>query len=354
MILANKKYRAIGLMSGTSLDGVDIAACEFWQENTQWSYKIIEAHTYKFSPEIFTGLENAPQLSALELAYLNVKFGRFLGKLVHSFIAKYKFTPDFIASHGYTVFHEPEKALTLQIGSGAEIAARSGIKTICDFRTSDVAHGGQGAPLVPIGDALLFGTYDACLNLGGFANISYTKEDRRLAFDICPVNFLLNPLAQKLGSAFDNKGELGRQGEIDSALLYNLNALDFYTASGPKSLGREYVESSILPLFSSATSNYNLLRTCYEHISTQLATTINAMTAKQVLITGGGAYNSFLLELLQAKTKAKLVIPDPELIDFKEALIFAFLGLLRLHEKPNCLASATGASIDTIGGSVYL
>lgn len=354
MISANKKYRALGLMSGTSLDGVDIAACEFWQENTLWNYKIIEAHTYEFPTEIFTALKSSPQLSGLALTHLHVQFGSFLGKLGRTFMEQHNFVPDFIASHGYTVFHEPENALTLQIGSGAEIAARSRIKTVCDFRTSDVAHGGQGAPLVPIGDALLFGGYDACLNLGGFANISYTEEDRRLAYDICPVNFLLNHLAQNLGSAFDNKGELGRQGELDMGLLHSLNTLDFYTARGPKSLGREFVESTILPLFSSTTTNYTVLRNCYEHIATQLAIPINGMAAKQVLLTGGGAYNTFLLELLQAKTKAHLVIPDTKLIDFKEALIFAFLGLLRLNKKSNCLASATGARIDTIGGAVYL
>lgn len=346
--------KAIGVMSGTSLDGIDIAACEFWQNNNQIKFKIHFSETIEYSDNLYQRLLNAPKLSGFDLAMLNVDYGKVIGNSINAFITNTDFAPYFIASHGYTVFHEPQNGLTMQIGSGAEIAAITGIKTICDFRTTDVALGGQGAPLVPIGDELLFGKYAACLNLGGFANISCDNNSRREAFDICPANFLLNYFAQKLGHTFDSSGNLGKQGEINKALLNSLNSLEFYTQNGPKSLGREFVEKNIFPLLDNEISIYDLLRTCYEHIAIQLSTELNKFPIKDVLITGGGAHNTFLMELLEDRTTAKIVIPEKDIVDYKEALIFAFLGYLRIDEKPNCLRSVTGAKRDNIGGAVYL
>jgi anhydro-N-acetylmuramic acid kinase len=353
MILDNKLYKGIGVMSGTSLDGLDIAACEFWQEDKIIKFSINTAITIDYPKSLKNKLPLASKMSGFDLSILNVEYGRFIGKSVSNFISDNQFEAEFIASHGHTVFHQPEKGLTLQIGSGAEIAAQAGIKTVCDFRTSDVALGGQGAPLVPIGDELLFGEYGACLNLGGFANVSYSNNGKKLAFDICPVNIILNLYAKKLGRNFDVNGNFGRRGEIDLPLLSQLNKLGYYQIIGPKSLGWEYVESQIIPLINTDMQAEFVLRTFYEHIAVQIAFILNKIGANKLLITGGGAYNSFLIDLIQQKVKAKIVIPNKELIEFKEALIFALLGLLRINNQVNCLKEATGASENAIGGAIY-
>ena len=346
--------KAIGVMSGTSLDGIDIVACEFWNEGGELKFKIHFGETIEYSDKLYNKLLKSANMSGYALANLNIEYGHKIGVEVKYFIAKNKFRPDFISSHGYTVFHEPHNGLTLQIGSGAEIAAVSGLKTICDFRTSDVALGGHGAPLVPIGDKLLFGEYSACLNLGGFANISFDDNNERRAYDICPANYLLNYLSQKLGHAFDSGGELGQKGQVNGALLKEMNSLEFYIKEGPKSLGREFVEDNIFPLFDSDISIYDLLRTCYEHIVIQLSNVLDSFPNCRVLVTGGGAHNKFLIELLGSRTVAKIVIPHDDIIDYKEALIFALLGYRRLNEEINCLSKSTGSERDNIGGAVYV
>lgn len=351
---ATGKFKVIGIMSGTSLDGVDITACEFWINDNNWHYKIVKGKTYRYDETILKRLKVAQNLSGLELSQLDVDYGKYLGKLVRNFIQTTSFKSDFIASHGYTVFHEPGKGLTLQIGSGAHLAAVSGVKTICNFRTTDVALGGQGAPLVPIGDELLFSEYVACLNLGGFSNISFREKNMRIAFDICPVNYVLNFYTQKLGKPYDENGWYGQQGQVNSELLLQLNKLDYYQQQPPKSLGREFVEACIFPIISEAIKVEDVLATLYEHIAIQLSTIITTLNIGNVLVTGGGAFNEYLIELLKLKTNHSIVVPNKELIDFKEALIFGFLGVLRELELPNCLASVTGASKDNVGGSVFL
>jgi anhydro-N-acetylmuramic acid kinase len=354
-MLEGKTINGVGVMSGTSLDGIDIVSCSFYEEAGTLKFHIHSGITVEYSSDMYNRLYNAPNLSGYELAMLNVDYGVEIGNRVNDFIKKEQFVPDFIASHGYTVFHNPKKGLTLQIGSGAEISTITNIKTVCDFRTVDVALGGQGAPLVPIGDKLLFGEYDACLNLGGFANISYNNTDeKREAFDICPVNFILNYISDKLGYKYDKDGELGRKGRVNKDLLEALNKIDFYKQTQPKSLGREFVESNIFTLFSDEISLYDTMRTCYEHISVQLSKVLKEFDGKRVLVTGGGVYNKFLIELIKQHTEAIIVIPDNNIIDYKEALIFALLGLLRIENIPNCLQTVTGASIDNIGGAVYL
>ncbi|MFW5773358.1 MAG: anhydro-N-acetylmuramic acid kinase, partial [Tangfeifania sp.] len=213
---SGNKYKIIGIMSGTSLDGLDIAAVEFSYNNGNCDFQIIAAETGTYSHDWENRLRKSTELSGEKLIQLHTDYGRFLGKEIKRFIKRTGFVPELLASHGHTVFHQPEKGFTFQVGSGAHIAAETGITTIADFRTGDVALGGQGAPLVPVGDRLLFSQYESCLNLGGFANISFEKERKRMAFDICPANFILNNLARKLGKSFDESGELGRQGTIDN------------------------------------------------------------------------------------------------------------------------------------------
>jgi len=348
------EYRAIGVMSGTSLDGLDIACCFFTEQNGQWSYCIEQAETIAYDNTFRNKLRNAGQLDGAALTLLSNEFGRKVGAEVNSFCEKHSLSPQLVASHGHTVFHQPGNKMTLQIGSGAEIAALTHITTVCDFRSKDVALGGQGAPLVPIGDKLLFAEYKYCLNLGGFANISFEAAGKRVSFDVCPVNIVLNQLCQEAGKEFDENGEMGKKGEVNVALLQQLNDLAYYKKPFPKSLGKEWVDKEVMPLL----TKYDLpvqdkLRTFYEHIAQQLASCCKQENAS-LLLTGGGAHNGLLRQLIEQHCKVKVIVPAKQTIDFKEALIFAFLGVLRIREENNSLASVTGASTDSIGGAVYL
>lgn len=351
--LENKNsFKVIGVMSGTSLDGLDIAAVEFYFNKEKWSFKLVAAETIPYSKEWENRLKTAHELSGEALTELHSKYGRFIGEEVLGFIQNENFACDLIASHGHTVFHQPEKGYTLQIGSGAAISASTNVLTVSDFRTGDVARGGQGAPLVPIGDKLLFSDYTYCLNLGGFANISYEKNGKRLAYDNCPVNFVLNYFANKKGLPFDEDGKLGRQGKINYELLEKLNQIPFYQSTSPKSLGREWVENTFFPVLDHFhISDTDKLRTVYEHIAIQIGKAISVNG--KMLVTGGGAFNSFLIERIKTHATTEIVIPSKEIIDFKEAIIFAFLGVLRIKNINNCLASVTGASKDSCGGIVF-
>jgi anhydro-N-acetylmuramic acid kinase len=357
--LSTNSIKAVGLMSGTSLDGLDLVAVEFWQTGKTWNFQIETAETVTYSNEWKNRLKNAPTVSGMELIQLHTEYGRFLGSETKRFITENNFEPDLIASHGHTIFHQPEKGFTFQAGSGFEIATVTGITTVADFRSGDVALGGQGAPLVPLGDRHLFSEYEYCLNLGGFANISFEKNGERIAFDICPVNMVLNHFAEKQGFAFDKNGEMGRKGKVNNELLNQLNQLGFYHAEPPKSLGREWVEKVfMLVLNDFEITAEDKLHTVYEHIAQQIAETTGRGKGTdkgggKILVTGGGAFNTFLIELISGKTPIELVIPANEIVNFKEALIFAFLGVLKTRGEINCLASVTGAKKNHSSGLVF-
>jgi len=258
-----------------------------------------------------------------------------------------------ILVYGHTIFHQPNNHLTTQIGNGANITAITKLPVICDFRSTDVALGGQGAPLVPIGDELLFSNYDYCINLGGIANISYKKDKQRIAFDICPVNMVLNYLSQKIGFNYDDKGKMASKGKTDKELLDKLNKLNYYKNTSPKSLGIEWIEKEIFPLLNTSKISFeDQLSTFVAHIVLQISKTISG-TNKKIIITGGGAYNTYLIEQLNKATKNQIIIPSKEIIEFKEALIFAFLGVLRWRKEPNCLKSVTEAKNNNVGGCIY-
>lgn len=351
----NLSYAVLGTMSGTSLDGLDLALCRFVKNESGWEYTVEAAATYPYAADLCERLTKAIDLTAYEFVKLDVDLAHSMAQTINLFVADQKIKPDFIASHGHTTFHQPAIGLTSQIGSGAVIATHTGITTVCDFRTVDVALGGQGAPLVPIGDELLFGQYDACLNLGGFSNISFRKEGRRVAFDISPCNMALNYLANKLEMSFDRDGEIARKGKIDEALLNELNNLDFYQQKGAKSLGKEWFDKVFRPcLDNSGISVVDKLRTLTEHIAIQLASSSRGKAGETMLVTGGGARNIFLIERLREIGSKKIIIPDPQTIDFKEAIIFAFLGVLRVCGEINCLRDVTGARVDNCGGAIYL
>ncbi len=353
---AQTKFLCIGLMSGTSLDGLDIAVCNIFVYADHFSFEIIDATTVEYNDEWKQKLSSAHQLNGLELSLLHVELGKVHGQWVNDFSVKNDYAVQFIASHGHTVFHQPENGMTLQIGSAPHIVAACKTPVVADFRTTDVALGGQGAPLVPIGDKLLFAQYEYCLNLGGIANISFDDASgKRIAFDICVCNMALNHLAEKLGQPYDKGGLLARGGKINNDLLTVLNAISFFHQSPPKSLGKEFFESELLPAIEKfQASNEDILATLVEHIAIQLSNVIENDEKKKLFITGGGAFNDFLIERLKAHTKIQVIIPNERTIQFKEALIFAFLGTLRWMERVNSLASVTGATRDSIGGAIYL
>jgi anhydro-N-acetylmuramic acid kinase len=347
-----KELFAIGVMSGTSLDGIDLVYIKFLK-STETSFEILQSKTVAYSKEWKQLLQQALHFSTNELLDLDTKYGKHLGTIIQDFMQQYKIKNiDFIASHGHTVLHEPQKGITLQIGSGEEIAKITQQKVVCDFRTQDVKLGGQGAPLVPIGDELLFSEYDFCLNLGGFSNVSYRKKGERIAFDICPVNIVLNFYANKIDLEYDDSGKIAAEGKIDIALLEKLNAVDFYEIAPPKSLGLEWVQKEIFPLIDAHEASVSsILSTFVEHIAFQISKIIK--DSNSVLITGGGVFNSFLMDRIQVHSNVKMALSSDALINYKEALIFALLGMLKIDNQVNCLKSVTGARKNHSSGVIF-
>lgn len=335
-------------MSGTSLDGLDLATCSFSAQG----YTVLHAKTISYSDDWKQKLATAQNRSAFEIFQLHAEFGRFIGQALKSFFDETGVVPEAVASHGHTVFHQPHLGFSTQIGCGATISAVTGLTTVCDFRSKDVALGGQGAPLVPIGDELLFSQYEACLNIGGIANISFRQHNQRIAFDICVANMVLNYLANQVGQPYDNGGVLAQSGRVNANILAAVEALDFYKLQGARSIGREWFETYFSEFLTQDTV-HNLLATFTEHAARRIAAVLNENKLKSVCITGGGAYNQHLIQRLQAQTEATLTVPDTTTVEFKEALIFAFLGYLRLDGKINTLNTVTGAQASSVGGAVY-
>ena len=342
-------------MSGTSLDGLDVAYVHFWGKSEKPEYEILRAECIPYDAIWREKLRGSYYQTAEGITALNAEYGRFLGATVRDFAARHGISNqiDFIASHGHSVFHRPDLGYNLQIGCGAHLHAASGFRVICDFRTLDIAFGGQGAPLVPIGDKLLFGEYDYCLNIGGFANISFDDDNGlRIAYDLCPVNYCLNRLMRTRGREYDDDGLTARSGKVNDTLLDALDALDYYRMLPPKSLAQEWVDDQVTPLIDRCADTFeNKMATLTEHAARQISHPIKE--GKRVLVTGGGAYNTFLKERTLSYKNFEWVQPDPAVVEFKEALIFAFLGLRRAEGLPNCLKSVTGAAHDVISGQMY-
>jgi anhydro-N-acetylmuramic acid kinase len=348
------KYNTIGVMSGTSLDGIDIIYASYCFDS-QWSFEIHYFETIKYPKEWKTILKNLVNKTKDELRSIDEDFSNYLGHTIQDFINKHNIKIiDFISSHGHTALHRPEEGLTYQIGNQQALADVLKQKVICDFRIQDVELGGQGAPLVPIGDRLLFHEFDYCLNLGGFANISFEPNTERIAFDICPVNIVLNHYAGKLFLEYDDKGQLASQGCINEELLFLLNELQFYKDKPPKSLGLEWVELNIFPVIDSfGLKIEDTLRTYIEHIAIQISTMLKS-SQKTVLVTGGGVYNEFLISRLKQLSNTRVILPSKAIIEFKEALIFGFLGVLKERNEINCLKSVTGAMSNHSSGKILI
>ncbi|MEO6348223.1 MAG: anhydro-N-acetylmuramic acid kinase [Aquaticitalea sp.] len=347
-------YIVIGVMSGTSLDGIDLAYLSFTYSDV-WEFKVLQSETVPYPQNWLHKLKKLTAFSLQELNKLDEEYIIYLSEVINKFKTKHQLSNiDAVCSHGHTALHQPQNGVTYQIGNLPKLASLINQKLVCDFRVEDVALGGQGAPLVPIGDKLLFSDYDFCLNLGGFANISTNIEGKRIAYDICPVNIVLNHYANQLGFDFDDKGKQTSTGKIHQALLDALNSLPFYKIGFPKSLGLEWVQKEIFPLLDLFHLKIeDILRTFVEHISIQIAREINKKCNASVLATGGGVHNDFLMERLKIHTKNTIEIPDKNIIEFKEALIFGFLGVLKLRQEINCLSSVTGASKDHSSGKIY-
>lgn len=353
--MIKENYNVIGVMSGTSLDGIDLAHIHFHIQKGKWSFEIIRSETVPYPAQWLVKLKDAIHFSPPALEMLNCDYTAFLGIIIKSFIQKHDTgLLDAVCSHGHTILHNPANGYTLQIGNLPAIAGITGETVVCDFRVQDVALGGQGAPLVPIGDRMLFPHFDYCLNLGGFSNISFEEEGKRIAFDISPVNTILNHFANRLGLDYDNHGTIAASGSVYNDMLEALNELPFYSQPYPKSLGFEFVKEAILPLIDRfGLGEKNVLATFTEHIAVQIA---NGLPNKKgtLLITGGGAYHDFLISRLQFHVpEIKIIIPDALTLEFKEALIFALLGVLKLRGENNVLASVTGAKCDHSSGIIY-
>lgn len=363
-------YRTIGLMSGSSLDGLDIAFVEFQEQAGKWSYELLQAECFPYNEEWTMRLKNAARLPALDYLLLHVEYGHYLGQQVNAFIEKHglHYQPALISSHGHTTFHMPEKKMTAQLGDGAAIAAETQLPVITDLRALDVALGGQGAPIVPIGEKLLMGEYDYFLNIGGIANISINADSSAgagyTAFDICPANRVLNMLANELGKEFDSGGEIAATGTIDSTLLDKLNSLDYYKRSFPKSLANDFGTDIIYPIIKdSGIETKDAIRTYTEHIVIQIKKAISPFnnyklktTNHKLLVTGGGAFNIFLIQQLSKRLKElsiEVILPEEKLVNFKEALIMAFIGVLRWRQEFNVLSSVSGAERNSIGGALW-
>ena len=363
--MKQEEYRVLGMMSGTSLDGLDMAYCRFWQENGKWKYAIEEATTIPYSDDKKKELQEAINLDSIDLFKLHKRYGVWLGETAKQFLEKHGLEVDFISSHGHTIHHRPDEGYTFQAGDGAELAKHSGQTIICDFRSEDVKQGGQGAPLVPIGDRLLLSEYDYCLNLGGISNISFEQDGKRIAYDVGIANMLLNPMAQKAGLEYDQDGALARQGSLNTALNEALNSLEYYTLPYPKSTGYEWFAKEVWPLVESYDdSPKNLLHTAVHHIAEQVARAVDSTQSRRgkqatqnakLLSSGGGAKNRYLIEVLEEKLgeSTQVIVPDDRLVDYKEALVFSLMGVLKLEEEINVLSSVTGGKVELSFGCIF-
>ena len=349
-------YKVTGLMSGSSMDGTDLACCDLHWNGQAWDFRILEAETLPYKKEMKSKLEVACHWNMDEIEELDRELGAYYATLLNEFHQRHALHPDFISSHGHTILHEPHRGVTYQAGNGSIMAEITRIMVVNDFRSEDVAQGGQGAPLVPLGDKLLFASYEGCLNLGGFANISCNNKDgQRTAYDLSPANMALNQVAGLIGMDYDRDGVLASRGTLHADLLEEMNHLEYYHQNAPKSLGREWFMEKLLPLMNrSGHSPEDLMATVLEHIAIQVARGINEADIKSVLITGGGALNKTLIHRLTQHTSTKITIPEEQLIHYKEALVFALLGVLKIRGEINCLSSVTGGKKDLSAGTIHL
>ncbi|MEM7105084.1 MAG: anhydro-N-acetylmuramic acid kinase [Bacteroidota bacterium] len=365
MANSTKSYLVLGLMSGSSLDGLDIAFAKFDFYKKDISWELLKAETLSFSSSWKSILQELPGYDSKALLRVNSDFGHYSAELVNTFLEKHNVSPDFIAAHGHTVFHFPEDGFTTQIGDGAALAVGTGLPVICDFRTHDIALGGQGAPLAPVADSILFPGFDFYLNLGGIANITFIDKGEVTAFDICPANQVLNHLSEEVGLEFDARGGIAREGKNIPALRKKIDGIPYFSKPYPKTLDNNWIREQVFPIFDTQKGKTkDKLNTACWHIAEEISKAItelmkekNSEALRKVLITGGGAFNDYLIECIKSSCQqmrsTEIILPSPDIIAFKEALLMALLGALRIENRPNSISSATGAQFDSIGGAIY-
>lgn len=349
------QYHVIGVMSGSSLDGLDVCWCEFEDVKSNWSHKVLHSSTITLPDTLKKELANSDKLQPKELSHLDLKYGKWIGRELNQFICSSGHKPDLIGIHGHTVFHEPKtKGISLQIGSGKVIRDISGVEVVDNFRMKDIALGGQGAPLVPVGEHFIYPEYDTFLNLGGICNISIHTQNNIQAWDIAPCNQVLNHFAQLKSLPYDHGGQLAKSGNVDANWLKALHSLDYFKLPPPKSLSNQWTKKV---LEGSPAKVENALCTYTQFLAEVISEPLIAAesTSKSMLISGGGAFNNTLIEALakELNTQVSLTIPDEQVVAFKEAIIFAFLGLLRKLNIPNVYASVTGAQRDSVSGDLH-
>lgn len=355
-----RKYNVVGVMSGTSMDGLDLAHCTLEElEIGKWSYTINAASTVAYEEKWRLRLSKLRHQNSMVFHKTDRYYGQFIGEHIKQFLEDNNLEADLISSHGHTVFHQPENNITVQIGDGNSIYAYTGVPTVTNFRALDVIFGGEGAPLVGIADQMLFGEYDMCLNLGGFANISADIDGERVAYDVGPCNIVLNRIAREFDQEYDKDGEIAERGAIDYELLEELNEVEYYGYEPPKSLGREWISTNFWSIVRNSIANKeDKMKTLVDHIAQQVANSADELnngnaSGMRLLITGGGAFNKTLISHIKTHTAAEVVVPENRLVDYKESLAFALLGILRVQNKINVLNAATGASQNSVSGSLY-
>ncbi len=348
-------YTILGLMSGTSLDGLDMALCRYRLVQGKWSFHTIRCKTVPYSSDLQKRLKVAVELDGEALTELDLDWGHWVGNKIMEFFKEHLNGIDAIACHGHTVFHQPNKGLTLQIGNAVVLHQITGVPIVNDFRTLDVLKGGQGAPLVPVGDQQLFSSYAGCLNLGGIANVTVQNNNQFFAYDICPANMLLNYACSLYGMEYDAGGAKAKEGSLSATLLQELEGFSYYNNPLPKSLGLEEVSKFFFSKINKQIGLSEQLHTLVAHIATQIVQALNGhINNGVVLVTGGGSHNHFLISEIQKQLKEglSLLVPDQEIIDFKEAIIFGFLGLLKIRNEINVDRRITGAESDSIAGTI--
>lgn len=361
-----KTYHVIGIMSGSSLDGIDLAYCRFTTgTDLQFDWELILGETMPLPENWQARLAHLPTQNAVTFAKTHVYFGHFLAKTVNQFVEQHQITQlDFISSHGHTIFHNPDKRYTTQIGCGSAIAALTGYPVINDFRMQDIAINGEGTPIAPAADRYLYSDYDFCLNIGGIANITSQIQEDPIAFDISPANQLLNYLSGQLGFAFDNDGQIAASGNLLPELLQLLQGYPYYKSPPPKSISNEWIVSELLPILASFEASIeDKLHTVTQFIAIEVSNSLIRLTQDsshaeyRLMLSGGGSKNKYLIEsiksCLSGQLNIELIVPSTETIDFKEAILMGLMGVLRVLNVPNCFSTVTGARFDTIGGAIH-
>tara|TARA_B100000575_G_scaffold182191_1_gene146333 strand:+ start:534 stop:1601 length:1068 start_codon:yes stop_codon:yes gene_type:complete len=349
----NHVFSVVGVMSGTSLDGLDLAHILFKKSDDIWSFDLKKIETVPYSGKHLSFLKKTYE-GKIDIKTSDIYFGEIISKYIERFALKNQIKYDLISSHGHTIFHNPDEGFSIQIGSGEVISRKLSKTVVCNFRQQDINLGGQGAPLVPVGDEYLFNKFSSCLNLGGISNISYKIKSKRIAYDISPCNIILNFISNKIGKKYDRDGKNAASGNVNSELLKKLNSIDYCFQSFPKSLSLEYIEKKYFPIINDFDiSKRDLLATSSEHIAQQISIVFNKEKIKNSLLSGGGVFNSNLLKRIRNYTETELIIPDKELIEYKEAIVFGFLGVLKYLNLNNCFSSVTGSSKDHSSGDIY-